>query len=352
MSGIPNYSVLKGHIVDIDDKDKDKDPHYRLFISDGSQTFKAAINVGSKSKVVAEKLPGIPPSFLLVLLDRNYQNPIVDKLSDLPLGFTSIEKKPNTIALDYIRKNLFDPAAMEIVATTKDGDNNDMFDTLSSIVENNVNNQNLEVYVFGSKFTKGEIGIHDVHMNQGSLDKNFTEDDGIYQDGGLFFHFKQQNKWIALFSAFQSQCWHTDDTSGHANGKNNCARPKTPGAPKPKVDEFPDSPDVRDLAVLIREAMVNPVGIDRGNEWVDLFNNTNEIIDLSGWQIKDSSKQSETLQGEIQPHSHLKVVLIGTGAKLANQGGIISLLDRNGLKVHGVAYTKVQASVEGTAIVF
>jgi uncharacterized protein YukJ len=352
MSGIPNYSVLKGQIVSIDE-DRDSNPHYRIFISDGTKTYKAAINVGSTSKVVAEKLPGIPPSYLLVKFDLNYQNPLLAELVKLPIGFTSIENKPNTIALDYIRKNLFDPAEMEIVPTTKDGENNDIFDTLSGIVEKNVNNKNVDVYVFGSKFTQGEIGIHDVHMNQGSLDKKFAKDDGIYQDGGLFFHFKQQNKWIAMFSAFQSQCWHTDDTKGHANDRNNCARPTTPGRkPVVKIDDAIVSPDILDRAVLIREALVNPVGSDKGNEWITLFNNTDRAVDLTGWTIKDSLKRSESLQGSIPPHSHLKVILSGDGAMLTNTGGIISLLDRNGLKVHGVAYTKEQASVENTIVIF
>jgi uncharacterized protein YukJ len=320
MPGIPNYSVLKGQIVSIDE-DRDSNPHYRIFISDGTKTYKAAINVGSTSKVVAKKLPGIPPSYLLVKFDLNYQNPILADLVKLPIGFTSVEKKQNSIALDYIRKNLFDPADMEIIPITKDGANNDIFDTLSSIVEKNVNNKNVEVYVFGSKFTQGEIGIHDVHMNQGSLDKSFKKDDGIYQDGGLFFHFKQQHKWIAMFSAFQSQCWHTDDINGHANDRNNCARPTAPGRkPVIKMDDVIVSPDLRDGAVLIREALVNPAGIDRGNEWVNLFNNTDQVVDLAGWTIKDSLKRTETLQGSIQPHAHLKVTLSGESAKLLNRG--------------------------------
>jgi hypothetical protein len=44
--------------------------------------------------------------------------------------------------------------------------------------------------------------------------------------------------------------------------------------------------------------------------------------------------------------------LSGNGAILLNTGGIISLLDRNGLKVHGVAYTQEQASVENTIVIF
>ena len=38
--------------------------------------------------------------------------------------------------------------------------------------------------------------------------------------------------------------------------------------------------------------------------------------------------------------------------KLSNKGGIISLLDARGIKVHGVAYTKEQARQPGRTIPF
>ena len=41
-------------------------------------------------------------------------------------------------------------------------------------------------------------------------------DDGVWQDGGLLFHFPDTNQWVAVFLAFQSQSWHTDDPTGHA----------------------------------------------------------------------------------------------------------------------------------------
>jgi hypothetical protein len=37
---------------------------------------------------------------------------------------------------------------------------------------------------------------------------------------------------------------------------------------------------------------------------------------------------------------------------LGNRGGLISLLDPDGLKVDGVAYTKTQAEREGWSLVF
>ena len=44
--------------------------------------------------------------------------------------------------------------------------------------------------------------------------------------------------------------------------------------------------------------------------------------------------------------------LSGAGAQLSNDGGTISLLDANGLKVDGVAYTKADAARQGAALAF
>lgn len=52
-------------------------------------------------------------------------------------------------------------------------------------------------------------------MNQGNH-PNFKKDDGIWQDGGILIHFENENRWVGMFLAFQSQSWCTDD-NGHAN---------------------------------------------------------------------------------------------------------------------------------------
>ncbi len=44
--------------------------------------------------------------------------------------------------------------------------------------------------------------------------------------------------------------------------------------------------------------------------------------------------------------------LDGQGALLGNKGGIITLLDPEGIKIHGVSYTKQQAGQPGWTIVF
>ncbi|WP_460205738.1 DUF2278 family protein [Scytonema sp. NUACC21] len=37
---------------------------------------------------------------------------------------------------------------------------------------------------------------------------------GVFQDGGLFVHFRDRNEWVAALFAFQSQSFHTNDDNG------------------------------------------------------------------------------------------------------------------------------------------
>lgn len=49
--------------------------------------------------------------------------------------------------------------------------------------------------------------LYDVHMNQGNS-KKWQDDDAPNQDGGLLIHLPEENRWIAVFLAFQSQCFN------------------------------------------------------------------------------------------------------------------------------------------------
>jgi len=52
-------------------------------------------------------------------------------------------------------------------------------------------------------------------MNQGNFPR-FRADDGVWQDGCLMFHLPKESEWRAIFLAFQSQSFKTDDKTGHA----------------------------------------------------------------------------------------------------------------------------------------
>ena len=76
-----------------------------------------------------------------------------------------------------------------------------------------------------------------------------------------------------------------------------------------------------------------------------------EDIDLSGWTLKDKQKNACRLGGTIGGGETLRVNVTAPMA-LSNKGGIISVLDGRGVKVHGVAYTKKQASQPGRTLAF
>jgi hypothetical protein len=176
-------------------------------------------------------------------------------------------------------------------------------------------------------------------MNQGN-DPTFKKDDGVWQDGGLLIHFPAHDQWVAIFLAFQSQAWHTDDKTGHASAD----------VPNPGPGPQP-SPSEPDQLVRIVGALANPTGGEPEHETVTLLNASPNAIDLGGWQIADKLKSKHTLSGTIGAGVTMVVNLPQT-VKLGNSGGLITLLNPQGLKVDGVSYTKEQAQRQGWTIVF
>jgi len=298
---------------------------------------------GVKYRIAANVKSDTKPPDLQFYLDDNYKHPILDAVSKLGEGFNPIPNGgPNTAALDYIRGNLFDLKDLQILPATANGSNNDLNDIFNVWVEKALATTGTLVYAFGSKwapekapddyfeFTPGQ-GIHDIHMNQGNTG-SFAKDNGVYTDGGLFIHFPDEDRWIAMFLKFQSQVVHTSDGD---------AEPiVTPVLPE-------DDTDVRIFA-----ALVNPGSDDTGREAVYLLNTTDKDISLEGWSIADKAKKKEMLSDTIAAGEALRYPLNGRTAQLSNAGGIITLLNKDGLKISGVSYTKDQAAQQGKVIVF
>jgi hypothetical protein len=190
--------------------------------------------------------------------------------------------------------------------------------------------------VFG--FRPGN-GVHDIHMNQGSTGR-FARDNGVWQDGGLFLHFPGGDQWVAVFLAFQSQAWHTDDRTGGP----------LPGlVPGPAPVPGPAEPD---HLVRIVAALVNPVGPAPERETVTLLNASASDVDLRGWALLDRLKQRMPLEPMTLAAGETARIQLRPPIQLGNRGGLVTLLDRDGLKVDGVAYTEQQAETEGWSVVF
>jgi hypothetical protein len=201
--------------------------------------------------------------------------------------------------------------------------------------------------IFG--FAPGN-GVHDIHMNQGNVGA-FVKDDGVYQDGALLIHFPQQDQWVGVYLKFQSQTWHTDDATGHQTRPGVSGPPSDSGQPSnPFAPGGRPTPEAPDGAVRIVAALVNAMESPEV-ETVTLLNVTNAAIDLAGWRLLDRDKRAMALSGILPPGETLRVVL-KPPVVLPNKGGLVTLLNPDGLRVDGVSYTKAQASLPGYSVKF
>lgn len=112
-----------------------------------------------------------------------------------------------------------------------------------------------------------------------------------------------------------------------------------------------DATPVIDGRVRIIAALVNPKGHDPGKETVTLINTGRTQTAMDGWYIEDRNGRQHSLSDmTIGAGETLRVVLDPSGAQLANKGGSISLIDKNGNAVHLVTYSKGQVKTEGETI--
>ncbi|MGA0556159.1 DUF2278 family protein [Larkinella sp. VNQ87] len=336
------YGILKGKAID-SQPGSIQSNHFQVHIRANGESHRIAINVYSNDTQNRD---------LQFLVVDPFQHPICDRIKGLNEGFTPVASQPGGMALDFIRGNLFDISQMQILPPSQDGPDNDLNDKIGFYISQAQTRQ-ADVYAFGERWgpepTKADRyfgflpgnGIHDIHMNQGNPPGRFAGDNGVWQDGGVLIHFPEENRWVAYFLKFQSQAVHTDDGGG--TGGN-------PGGGPIVTD--PDNEPAIVKGVRILAALVNPAPEDVGHEKVLLFNPLADPISLQGWGLLDSQKKKEPLQAQLASGATLTVQLTGRNAQLSNKGGIITLVDEEGLKIHGVSYTKEQARPENEWLVF
>lgn len=240
---------------------------------------------------------------------------------------------------------------MVALPCTVPGPNNDLNELIGKYVQSAHGDDSVHVYAFGQRWPRTDEkdkyfgfhpqqGVHDIHMNQGNAGK-WKEDDGVKQDGALLIHFTSNDRWVAIFLAFQSQSFHTDDTTGHAIDST---------VPHPDDPDVPGHIEMPDIVIV--GALIDPASGDTAKERVYLFNRDTKPKELSGWAIADKNKKKTILKDvTIGGASAYEIRLDGKGAQLSNKGDIISLLDTKGIKHFGVSYTKKMIQ-KGKVILF
>ena len=212
---------------------------------------------------------------------------------------------------------------------------NELGDILQLYIQKAQNQESAEIYAFGQTWGPEEKtdmyfgfdpgkGIHDIHMNQGNKGK-WINDNGTFQDGGLFLHFPKDDQWVAFFFAFQSQSFHTDDE----------------GKPLFEADTSIEQ------SVRIVSALLNP------RKWepkIGIINRTEHTIQLDGWCIRDNH-HSMPLSGKIKAGAYRHIALTRK-FRFSDNGGILMLVNEHGQKIDGVCYSTPEVMTKGVTTVF
>ncbi|MBN2491878.1 MAG: YukJ family protein [Planctomycetes bacterium] len=213
------YGVLNGTVLDCR-RGVGGSRHYQVHIRAGGDDHRAAVNFRSKGE----------PSDLLFAVAEDFVHPVTRIVRRLPAGFTRLGPGPRTGALDYVRGRLFGIEDLRRQPVGTPGRRNDLREVLDRLVKEAMQLEGATIHVFGEPwgpepgqdryFGFGPSrGMHEIHMNQGNADK-FQDNDGVWQDGGVLFRYptrsgkRRAERWSAVFLAFGSQAWRTDDRTG------------------------------------------------------------------------------------------------------------------------------------------
>jgi uncharacterized protein YukJ len=178
--------------------------HLHSTLQVGSQKWDSAVNVGTSD---ADDL-------LRYLLVYDFHHPLIATLQAASAGFHDLSTTGLLPALDFLRSNVLAETGPWRDSGVMDG--SAQVEPVASLARllNQALTGNLDVYIFGRAYTQG-LGIHDVHMNQGSSgsfvnhgnDKNDHND--VWQDGAVLVDVGQA-QWAAYFTAFTQQTVPTD----------------------------------------------------------------------------------------------------------------------------------------------
>jgi len=211
------YGFLKGKIASkpkMQSKRLKSETQYHLHATlgvsnghGGNQNWDSAVNVGTDDS----------DDLLNYKLIFDFHHPLAETLRAAAPGFTDLTGQNELPSLDFLRS--------DVLAETGDWRTSDVMDgseqaepaaTLARLLVK-AHTDKSDVYYFGRKYNDG-LGIHDIHMNQGSTGDKFknngaddhNDHNDIWQDGAIFVDLGD-GRMAAYLTAFTQQNVPTDD---------------------------------------------------------------------------------------------------------------------------------------------
>ena len=101
---------------------------------------------------------------------------------------------------------------------------------------------------------------------------------------------------------------------------------------------------IQNQGITINEFMANPSGKDEEEEWIEIYNDADEIMDISGWQLDDVASGSKPFvfpkNTLIAPKSYVVFTRQVTGIALNNDKDSVRLLMPEGVVFQEINYEK------------
>jgi uncharacterized protein YukJ len=339
------YGALRGRVVaSAEERNEHVSPHYQILVMAGGDPWRIAVNVKSTDTGGS----GADRSIVLYRIIDDFRHPILETVKHFQEGFHPIGAGLQNGGLDYIRGNLFNPKDMRLLPPDVPGDNNDLNDLIDAHVELAKSDPTAVIFAFGQpwgpenapdktfKF-KPNRGVHDIHMNQGNPRAGgHAGDNGVWHDGGLLLWFPKADRWVAVFLAFQSQSWHTDDRTGNPiEGRTGAEAVRFDRQHRRLVAVEQSHPAIDLVAVRVTET----------SSAVLLLNTTGRDTDLTGWSLVTESDQNQSLAGAVTAS---ETIAVSVAKGFFNPGGgVVTLLDASGLKVAGATYPSASEAEPG-----
>ena len=335
-----NYQCLRGKVHAFAPAQPPTNPHLWVVLEAGGAQWFATINVRSDKDAPGEP---VGKSYLYYYIDHDFSHPIVPSVLARPQGLSPVERSYVGGAIDFQRANLFNPNAMRILPPEGAGDDG-LVHRLSAMLQV-AKAQDCDVFFYGNAFAKDNahqtdeafgytpetaFGLDNVHMAQGdprALDLRLHEN-GVWHDGACFIWDARARAMSAIFLAFQSQAWHTNDSGDVLFGATGCEAPLydfSQGALAPLP--------IPKRAAEITSAHRAP----DGTGVIVVANMTAEAIDLTNWRLLVDAQRTYPLPATHLPPGHPIPAALPAGA-LSDGGGLVTLVNAGNLRVDGVAY--------------
>lgn len=164
-----NYGIFRGKVINAIPYQHGAD-HYQIDIDANGPLNRIAVDVysqlagpGNHFRHGKNNQPLETDRMVMFYQDENYSHPVTNSMPAASVGFTAKENMDEKLLLGYRRyiPVVFPVDQMTIdPPKTEDGGQNDLNDKIDPWIQQAKNNDNIEVFAFGSGSDDGASGAH------------------------------------------------------------------------------------------------------------------------------------------------------------------------------------------------